>query len=111
MVAMSQLIPDDPQEQASVLEVLREHPELRGFIAKASAKAEELFPGASMHLDTVQYDEWDPPLTLIINAPAPWPEYQASRDTFIHWLVEQPEFDLDRMLVMPQWTGDLDTAP
>lgn len=58
MVAITQLIPDDPKAQASVHEVLREHPELRGFIAKASAKAEEPFPGATIHLDTVQYYEW-----------------------------------------------------
>ncbi len=64
MVAMAQLIPEDPQEQASVLEVLRQHPELKTFIAKASAKAEQVFPGATMHLDTVQYDDWDPPVRL-----------------------------------------------
>jgi hypothetical protein len=110
MVAMAQLIPEDPKEQASVLEVLREHPELTGFIAKASTKAEEFFPGATMHLDTVRYDEWDPPISLFIDAPVSWPDYKRGKDEFIRWLVAQPDFDIDLILAMPRWTGDLATA-
>lgn len=110
MVAMAQLIPKDPREQASVLAVLRQHPELKSFIAKASAKADEIFPGATMHLDTVQYDDEDPPISLFIDAPIPWQDYKRGKDEFIRWLVKQPDFDIDLILAMPRWTGDLATA-
>jgi len=106
MVAVAQLIPDDPQEQASVLAVLREHPELRGFIAKASAKAEELFPGATMHLDTVQYDEWDPPVRLIINVPQSMGQFLAHVSEYMSWVESQSGYDEDLVFVFPQWRGE-----
>ena len=62
MVAVAQLLPKDPKEQAPVLEVLRAHPELREFIAHATEKARDVFSNPEIHLDTVRYDEWDPPL-------------------------------------------------
>lgn len=108
MVAMAQLIPNDPDEQASVLEVLRQHPELKGFIAKASAKAEEVFPGATMHLDTVSYDEWDPPVRLIIHARLPWETFESSLDGYLSWLVAQSDFDEQLIQVIPQFRQDIE---
>jgi len=61
MVAVTQVMPRDPEEQKSVLGVLREHPELPGFIARATEHAREVFADPEIHLDTVRYDEWDPP--------------------------------------------------
>ena len=107
MVAMAQLIPEDPQEQASVLEVLRQHPALKTFIAKASAKAEEIFPGATMHLDTIQYDDWDPPVSLIIRSPLPMLEHRIAVNIYIHWLTSQPDYDDELIAVFPQWWGNL----
>ncbi|MGB3307857.1 MAG: hypothetical protein WBA63_16840 [Thermomicrobiales bacterium] len=105
MVAVAQLIPDDPQEQASVLAVLREHPELRGFIAKASAKAEEFFPGATMHLDTVQYDEWDPPVRLIITAPMAQSDFMPVLDRYMSWMRQQEDYDGALLFVFPKRTA------
>ncbi len=109
MVAMAQLIPKDPEEQASVLEVLRQHPELKTFIAKASAKAEEVFPGATMHLDTVQYDEWDPPVRLIIGAPQSRKQFLARVNIYMRWVEDQPGFNEELIFVFPQWRGGSDS--
>ena len=109
MVAVAQYIPDDPQQKASVLAVLREHPELQGFIARASAKAEELFPETRITLDAVQYDEWDPPVRMIVKITQPWPDYQAASDTFIHWVGHLPDYKRDLILVMPMWNGPIET--
>ncbi|MGI8485687.1 MAG: hypothetical protein ACR2OU_15675 [Thermomicrobiales bacterium] len=105
MVAMAQLIPEDPQEQASVLEVLRQHPELKTFIAKASAKAEQIFPGATMHLDTVQYDDWDPPVRLIIGAPMEQGAFMAVLEDFLGWLRNQSNYNRELILVFPKRIG------
>jgi hypothetical protein len=110
MVAMAKLIPEDPQEQESVLAVLRQHPELKNFIAKATAKAEEVFPGATMHLDTVQYDDWDPPVRLIVRSPLPMPEYRVAVNGYIRWLTAQPDYDQEMIFVFPQWWGSLDSV-
>jgi 2-oxo-4-hydroxy-4-carboxy--5-ureidoimidazoline (OHCU) decarboxylase len=56
MVAVAQFIPKDPEQKESVLAVLRAHPELQEFIARASEKAEEIFPDVPITLDTVRYD-------------------------------------------------------
>jgi hypothetical protein len=105
MVAMSQLIPKEPKEQASVLGVLREHPELQGFIARATERAREIFTEPEIHLDTVRYDEWDPPLRLIIRAPMPMPEYRQAFERYLEWLSPNPEYNRDLILVFPQYWG------
>ncbi len=108
MVAVAQLIPRDPKEQASVLDVLRAHPELHDFIARASEKAAEVFTDPLIHLDTVRYDEWDPPLNLIIRVPMPFPIFRRAFDEYLTWLLQQPDYDEDLIMVFPQFWGDPD---
>lgn len=111
MIAVASLIPNDPDEQRTVLSVLDAHPEVRSFVASASAKAEELFPGATTRLDSVPYDEWDPPLQLVVSVPLPWTDYLARREAFITWVSGQRDLDLDLILPLPMWTGPLDSRP
>ena len=106
MVAVAQLIPKDPQEQASVLEALRAHPELNVFIARASQKAEEVFTNPLIHLDTVGYDEWDPPLRLVIEARMPWASFAPAFDRFMKWLSPNPDYNRDAIAVVPLWAGE-----
>ena len=108
MIAVAKLIPNDPDEQRTVRSVLDAHPELRGFVVRASAKAKELFPGAAIRLDSVHYDEWDPPLQLVASVPLPWEDALARRETFISWVSTQRDLDLDLILPLPIWTGPLD---
>ncbi len=109
MVAVAQFIPKDPEQKESVLAVLRAHPELQEFIAHASEKAEEIFPDVRITLDTVRYDEWDPPVTMYINTVQPWTEYGRSFDFFLRWLSPNPEYNRDVILVMPMWAGPIET--
>lgn len=110
MVAVAQLIPEDPEEQKTVLSVLREHPELAGFIARATERAREVFTDPEIHLDTVRYDEWDPPLRLIIRAPMPWPEFEPAFDAYLKWLSHHPDYDRELILVFPQYWGPVNRA-
>jgi hypothetical protein len=109
MVAVAQLIPDDPEEKASVLKVLREHPELQEFITRTLQKAEEMFPEVRVELDTVRYDEWDPPIRLRLYLTQPWEQYRTASDEFIHWFANDPGFDIDTILVMPLWAGPIES--
>ncbi|MGC4104850.1 MAG: hypothetical protein QM753_00655 [Thermomicrobiales bacterium] len=106
MVAVASLLPDNPEDEASVLAVLREHPELRAFIQQASAKALEFFPGASIQLDTARYDEWDPPLQMVVHAPGSLNEIGALRMEFFQWLHTELDYPEDLIFVFPQWAGD-----
>lgn len=105
MVAVAQLIPKDPKEQATVLGVLRAHPELQEFITRATEKALEIFTDPQIHLDTVQYDEWDPPVRLIIEAPMSWESFEPAFDRFLKWLSPNPDYNRDLIAVLPLWAG------
>jgi hypothetical protein len=109
MVAVSQFIPDDPKEKESVLAVLRTYPELQEFITRAIQKAEDMFPEVRVELDTVRYEEWDPPIRLRLHLTQPWEQYRKSSDEFIHWFANDPGFDLDTILVMPLWAGPIES--
>ncbi len=111
MVAVAQLVPNDPTEKATVLEVLRAHPELNGFIARATTRAQEVFRDPEIFLDTVRYDEGDPPLRLNIRSPMPWTEYESAFDMYLKWLSPNPDYNRDLILVFPQFWGPVDATP
>jgi hypothetical protein len=100
MVAVTNMMPSDPDERATIRQVLREHPELERFIERISRHAAEVFPGAEMSLDTRQYDDWDPPVRLIVTAPYTDREAFSRLDrAWTTWLLAQPEYDPARLFV------------
>ncbi len=105
MVAVAQFIPQDPEQKESVLAVLREHPELQDFILRASEKAEEIFPDVRITLDTVRYDEWDPPARMLVYSKAPLDRFEALFDRYTHWLAYDANYPDELIQVMPLWAG------
>jgi len=108
MVAVAQYIPTDPDEKASVLAVLREHPEVQEFILRASEKAEEVFPEVTITLDTVRYDEWDPPARMTIYAVQPLEAFSVAYDVFVQWLITEAVYPKDLIIGMPVWRSRRD---
>jgi len=102
MVAVASLLPDNPEEEASVLAVLREHPELRTFIQQASTKALEFFPGASIQLDTARYDEWDPPMTMNVFVRDDQGDMVQRRLEYVRWLRDHLAYPEDMIFVFPR---------
>jgi hypothetical protein len=109
MVAVAQFIPDDPREKDSVLAVLREHPELEDFIAEVSDEAHRRFPEVRIALDTVGYDDWDPPLRMLVHVTQPWTGYRQTVDGFTKAVRENPNYDRELIFVMPMWAGPIET--
>ena len=109
MVAVAPYIPDDPREKDSVLSVLREHPELNDFIADVGTEAHRRFPDVRIELDTVRYDEWDPPLRMRVYVTQPWPEYRKAVDTFTHDVGRRSDYNRDVIFVFPNWVGPIET--
>jgi hypothetical protein len=110
MVAVAQYIPDDPEEQQSVLAVLQEHPELQEVILSASAKARDIFSDVRITLDTRRYDEWDAPVRMLFLVDDPWPAFQEASRRFIRWLSRDAKYDDELILIMPVWNGPLESA-
>ena len=109
MAEIAQLIPDDPAEKESVLAVLREHPELHDFIAKVREKAEEVFPEFNIALDTVRYDDWDPPTRMLVHITQPWDDYKVKSREFAHWVGHLPEYNREFTFVRPMWNGPIES--
>ncbi len=110
MVAVAQFIPPDPETQASVFAVLREHPELQNFILRASEKAEEIFPEVQITLDTVQYDDWDPPVRMKVHAVETLDRFEELFSHYTHWLAYDADYPQDLIQVMPMWAGPRESS-
>ena len=111
MVAVAQFIPADPDQKASVLAVLREHPEMAAMIVRASEKTGDIFAKYRITLDTRQYDDWDPPVRMLVWVDEPWEAFKADVERFTHWLAHDASHDRKLLFIMPMWDGPLETAP
>lgn len=101
MNAISDMLPTDADEQAEIERILHEQPDLAGMIEKAQAKAREMFSNPRFSLDTHGYDDWDPPIRLVVRADVPEESFDASLLGYVHWLGLEPGVDLDRLWVEP----------
>jgi hypothetical protein len=111
MVALAQYIPNDPEEKASVLAVLREHPEVQDFIVRASEKAEQLFPEYSVVLDTVRYDEWDPPMRMQVQVKdRDLATFDRHYHSYAHWLAHEADYPQEWIAVLPLWRGPVGSS-
>ncbi len=60
-----------------------------------------MFTNPRFSLDTRQYDDWDPPLRLVIWADVPEETIDTSFLEYFHWLAMKPGVDLDRLGIFP----------
>ncbi len=105
MVAVAQFIPQDPDQQESVLAILREHSELRDFIQRVVLRAGDVFPEPRVTLDSRHYDEFDPPIRLLIHVNESLAEFNEHYHGFARWLALEQDYPQDLLLVMPLWDG------
>ncbi len=101
MSVISDMLPSDAAEQAEIERILREQPDLAAMIETAQAKAREVFAEPRFSLDTHGYDDWDPPLRLVVRADVPEEKFDATFLGYIHWLGAEPGIDLDRLSIDP----------
>lgn len=88
-------------DQSEAAKVIEANPDIKAMVEKIAGHAASYFGWITVSLDTRQYDEWDPPLRMTITVPytgeQEWPrQYQE----FKTWLVDQDDYDLDRLTVM-----------
>jgi len=105
MVAVAQFIPNDPEIEASVLAVLREHPELRVFIQGAVQKANEIFPEPRVALDAMRYEDIDPPMRLLLYVSESLIAFDRHYHSYARWLAYEAGYPQELISVMPLWSG------
>ncbi|HYI25757.1 MAG TPA: hypothetical protein VD767_10135, partial [Thermomicrobiales bacterium] len=76
-----------------------------------SDEAHRRFPEVRIELDTVRYDEWDPPLRMLVYVTQPWPEYRKAVDAFTYDVGRRPDYNRDVIFVFPNWAGPIETLP
>ncbi len=99
MSGISDMLPSDASEQAEIQRILREQPDLAAMIETAQARAREVVVDPRFSLDTRQYDDWDPPLRLVISADIAESDYQETLRRFIHWLAHDASYDYPRLTI------------
>jgi len=103
MVVVADMLHDNPEDEASVLAVLGEHPEVCMFIQQLSEQAQELFPGVRIQIDAVQWEPYDPPVRIVLHIRQRWDDYKQVILDFASWMGTQPEFDPNLVGVLPLW--------
>jgi hypothetical protein len=101
MIAIDAMLPDDVDEQREIQRILSEQPDLEVIIAKAQAKAREMFANPRFTLDTRQYDDWDPPIRLIVRADVDAARYSDALRQYLDWLTYDSGYDSTRITISP----------
>lgn len=100
MVALRELYPTDPEDRASVEDVFQRHPDARRFIKRLQEHVHSTFDNPDITLSTRQYDEWDPPLSVFIDADFPLSEYKERLLALLGWMRTDPDYDLNTVAVL-----------
>lgn len=75
MVAIRKFLPDKPGDRELATTILNAHPELADFIVRFSGRVLESWNDVEITLDARQYDERDPPLTILVTESMQGDEY------------------------------------
>lgn len=101
MVAQRDPLPQDKHQGVDVDDVLASNPDIRRMVEKIAGHAATSFMWLSIELDTRQYEEWDPPLRLLITSPYfDRDKWAQQYQTFMTWLADLDGYDPDRLFVM-----------
>lgn len=100
MAAMSHMLPQDPDDRESVLRSLRENPGIKTFAGRLLNRAQGMLGSAAMTFETRQFDEWDPPLQVVITAPIPDSSYGERYYDLLRWANSDPEYDTGKLQII-----------
>jgi hypothetical protein len=100
MVALKDFYPNDPDERATVDDVLRRHPETGRFIERLRRYAYSVYEDPRITLNSRQYDEWDPPLTVVVYADIPNERYGKQLINILDWINQDPDYNRDNVAVL-----------
>lgn len=100
MVALKEFYPTVPDDRATVEDVLRRQPDTVRFIERLRQHVRSIYDEPRISLNTRQYDEWDPPITVVIYADIPNEEYGEQLLNVIDWVNQDPDYNRDNVAVL-----------
>lgn len=100
MVALNQMMPPNPSDKDFVERTLQQHPSLTRFVERIQKYSSTTFSNATIRIDALAYDEWDPPLLLEITADIPQVDYVERLHELRRWAQSDPDYDPELITVM-----------
>jgi len=95
VAALQNILPDDADKRAVIERAFAAHPETTDFVRRAIAHIEQTWPDANVELQSHQYDEWDPPVTIEIFLKHDVHEFLSHFKAISSWMVNQPGYNSD----------------
>lgn len=95
VAALQDILPDDADQRAVIERAFKAHPETADFVRRAVAHIESTWPEAEIYLQSKQYDDWDPPVTIEIFLKHDPSEFLSNFKAISSWMVEQPGYNSD----------------
>jgi hypothetical protein len=95
VAALRDILPDDADKRAVIERAFAAHPETADFVRRTVEHIDAIWPDADVELQSIQYDEWDPPVSVTIRIPQRGNEYVERAKTISTWVHLQPGFNPD----------------
>lgn len=101
VAALQDMLPDDADKRAVIERAFAAHPETAEFVRRAVEHIEAMWPDADVELQSIQYDDWDPPVSVTIWIPQRGNDLVDRTKSISRWARLQPGFNPDvAMLIM-----------
>lgn len=109
MVALKNLMPEKPEDRNAVEAMLRDNPRIAGFIERLNSHVRATYMDVDVSVESLHYDEWDPPILIVTTASIPDREYIHQLHELRKWAKSDPDYDATKVHVslLPRVTSQV----
>jgi hypothetical protein len=101
VAALQDMLPNDADKRAIIERAFAAHPETADFVRRTVEHIEAVWPDADVELQSNQYDDWDPPVSVTITLPQRGDDLVERSRSISRWARLQQGFNPDvAMLVV-----------
>lgn len=95
VAALQDILPENADKREIMERAFAAHPETAEFVQRAVAHIERTWHDAEVHLQSNQYDDRDPPVTIEIHLKHDPHDFLSHFKTISSWMVKQPGYNSD----------------
>lgn len=101
MVAeLNRLLPNDRNKRMVIERAFEADPQTADFVRDAISHVQEIWPEANVELQSIQYDDWDPPVSIVIYSNLRDSEFVDFSRTVSEWAVHQDGYNPDGAMIL-----------
>lgn len=95
VAALQDMLPEDAGKRAVIERAFAAHPETADFVRRTVEHIEAIWPDADVELQSIQYDDWDPPVSVTVWIPQRGNDLVERSRAISSWAHSQPGFNPD----------------